>query len=185
VEIFPAFDYARTEHETEILIPSHKPGSVESKTVCFTTKNLSLQLDVTIDRGEEDAHTCPTINFTKVKKKSMKGDGVVTHIRLTEGQAISFILRENLPDHVTIDVTSDIVAEQQHNTEEFWHNWIGKSKYVGRWREVVNRSLLILKLLTYEPTGAIIAAPTFSVPEDIGGVRYTDLDHISICDANL
>lgn len=171
VEIFPAFDYARQEHTTEILLPDHPPGSNESKTVVFASKDLSLQLDVTIDRGEEDAESCPTVMFRKERKENMLGDGVVAHIHLEEGQAISFVLRDDIPNHVTPDVTTLVLDKHQHDTQDYWFNWISKSQYHGRWREVVSRSLMILKMLTYEPTGAIIAAPTFSIPEDIGGVR--------------
>jgi hypothetical protein len=171
VEIFPAFDYARAEHTVEILMPFHIPGSDESKTVIFTSKDLKLQLDVTIDRGEEDADSCPMVGFQKVKHKNMLGEGVIAHIHLEEGQAISFVLRDDIPNHVTAEVTTAVLDKQQHDTQMYWFNWISKSKYKGRWREVVSRSLMILKLLTYEPTGAIVAAPTFSVPEDIGGVR--------------
>ena len=101
----------------------------------------------------------------------MLGEGVVAHIHLQEGQAISFVLRDNIPNHVTRDVTTQILDLQQSATQKYWFNWISKSKYKGRWREVINRSLMVLKLLTYEPTGAIITAPTFSIPEAIGGGR--------------
>ncbi|CAG8983890.1 hypothetical protein HYALB_00005529 [Hymenoscyphus albidus] len=104
VEIFPAFDYARGEHTTEILLPNHPPGSLESKTVVFASENTRLQLDVTIDRGEEDVKFCPTVIFTKKQKPHMKGDGVVARIRLQEGQAISFVLRDDMPNHVTPEV---------------------------------------------------------------------------------
>jgi GH15 family glucan-1,4-alpha-glucosidase len=139
--------------------------------VIFTGKEVKLQLDVTIDHGEEHAATCPAVTFTKVKKEGMLGEGVVAHIHLQEGQQVSFVLRDDIPNHVTQDVTTEVIDRQQHDTQTFWYNWISKSTYKGRWREVVSRSLMILKLLTYEPTGAIIAAPTFSIPEDIGGVR--------------
>ncbi|KAF4631159.1 hypothetical protein G7Y89_g6974 [Cudoniella acicularis] len=171
VEIFPAFDYARAEHQVEILLPEHPPKCLESKTVTFSSKDIKLQLDVTIDHGEENAESCPTVIFKKVKKPGMLGEGVVAHIHLVEGQAISFVLRDDIPNHVTRDVTTAIIDQQQQSTQQYWHNWISKSRYTGRWREVVSRSLMILKLLTYEPTGAIIAAPTFSIPEDIGGTR--------------
>lgn len=101
----------------------------------------------------------------------MLSEGVVAHIHLEEGQAVSFVLRDDIPNHVTRDVTTAVLDRQQHDTQDYWFNWIAKSRYRGRWREVVSRSLLILKLLTYEPTGAIVAAPTFSIPEDVGGVR--------------
>ena len=171
VEVFPAFDYARAEHTVNILMPEHPPGSEESKTVTFHSKDVNLQLDVTIDRGEENTASCPPVAFSKVQKKGMLGEGVFAHIHLEEGQAISFVLRDDIPNHVTREVTTEVIDSQQHDTQTYWFNWIGKSKYRGRWREVVDRSLMILKLLTYEPTGAIIAAPTFSIPEDIGGTR--------------
>ncbi|KAG4423514.1 hypothetical protein IFR04_003337 [Cadophora malorum] len=174
VEIFPAFNYAMDEHTTEILLPDHPPGCLESKTVTFSSKNLKLQVDVTIDHGEENAESCPTVTFRKETRTGMLGAGIVAHIHLEEGQAISFVLRDDIPNHVTRDVTTEVLDRQQHDTQTFWFNWISKSTYKGRWREVVSRSLLILKLLTYEPTGAIIAAPTFSIPEDIGGVRNWD-----------
>lgn len=172
MEIFPAFDYARAEHTVDIHIPSHGYGEEKSKTVTFKSKDVQLQLDVTIDKGDEDEQFCPLLTFTKVKHEKMLGEGVVAHIHLNEGQAISFVLRDDIPNHVTPDVTTQILDTQQHETQTFWYNWISKSKYKGRWREVVSRSLMILKLLTYEPTGAIIASPTFSVPEAIGGVRW-------------
>jgi hypothetical protein len=171
VEIFPAFDYARASHVTDILMPTHPPGSAQSKAVTFASKDLKLQLDVTIDHGDETIGDCPAVNFKKVKRASMHGEGIVAHIHLEEGQAISFVLRDDIPNHVTPDVTTTVLDTQQHDTQDYWFKWISKSRYKGRWREVVSRSLMILKLLTYEPTGAIIAAPTFSVPEDIGGVR--------------
>ncbi|KAJ8071695.1 hypothetical protein OCU04_002012 [Sclerotinia nivalis] len=185
VEIFPAFNYARDEHNLEILMPEHPPGALESKTVTFTSKDIKLQLDVTIDHGEENIESCPSLKFRRVRQKEGKGDGVVANIRLQEGQAISFVLRDDIPNHITRDVTTEVLDTQQHDTQRFWSNWIGQSKYTGRWREVVARSLMILKLLTYEPTGAIIAAPTFSIPEDIGGVRNWDYRYSWVRDSSF
>ncbi|KAF7956657.1 hypothetical protein EAE96_003991 [Botrytis aclada] len=185
VEIFPAFNYARDEHDLEILMPEHPPGALESKTVTFSSKDLKLQLDVTIDHGEENIESCPSLIFRRVRQKEGKGDGVVANIRLQEGQAISFVLRDDIPDHITRDVTTEVLDTQQHDTQRYWSSWIGQSKYTGRWREVVARSLMILKLLTYEPTGAIIAAPTFSIPEDIGGVRNWDYRYSWVRDSSF
>jgi GH15 family glucan-1,4-alpha-glucosidase len=64
--------------------------------------------------------------------------------------------------------------ERFHETVRFWKGWIAKSKYKGRWREMVNRSALMLKLLISREHGSLIAAPTFSLPEEIGGVRNWD-----------
>ena len=60
------------------------------------------------------------------------------------------------------------------DTEAFWLDWAGRCTYQGPYREAVMRSLLTLKVLTYEPTGGIVAAPTTSLPEDLGGVRNWD-----------
>lgn len=60
------------------------------------------------------------------------------------------------------------------STSQFWRRWTGKSHYQGRWREMVNRSALVLKLLTSQQYGSLIAAPTFSLPERIGGARNWD-----------
>ena len=155
-------------HTTTIL---QEDSAHQSKTVTFHSKNVNLQLDVSIEHADDDNHSCPTVRFNKVMRPGMLGEGVVATIDVVEGQSVSFVLRNDIPNHVTENITSTVLDTQQHDTQTYWYNWISKSKYKGRWREVVARSLMILKLMTYEPTGAIIAAPTFSIPEDIGGVR--------------
>ena len=74
---------------------------------------------------------------------------------------------------------SDLIAK----TEEYWRRWLAQGTYRGRWRETVQRSALALKLLTYEPTGAIVAAPTCSLPEGVGGERNWDYRYTWIRDA--
>jgi hypothetical protein len=129
VEIFPAFDYARGTHTTGILLPNHPPGCLDSKTVIFSHADLDLQLDVTIDHGEENVESCPVVNFRNEKKEGMLGEGVAAHIHLQEGQAISFVLRDDIPNHVTRDVTTQVLDLQQSATQKYWFNWISKSKY--------------------------------------------------------
>jgi GH15 family glucan-1,4-alpha-glucosidase len=71
-------------------------------------------------------------------------------------------------------LTPDVADELARTTVAAWRNWLARSTYTGRWRERVNRSALTLALLTYAPTGAIVAAPTTSLPERVGGTRNWD-----------
>ncbi|MFE7364048.1 glycoside hydrolase family 15 protein [Streptomyces sp. NPDC001110] len=70
-------------------------------------------------------------------------------------------------------------------TEEFWHDWVEQCTYHGPYREAVVRSLITLKALTYAPTGGIVAAPTTSLPEDIGGSRNWDYRYTWLRDAAI
>ena len=79
----------------------------------------------------------------------------------------------------------EFVEQRFHETSRFWKAWIAKSKYKGRWREMVNRSALLLKLLISREHGSLIAAPTFSLPENIGGVRNWDYRFTWLRDATF
>ncbi|KAI1782424.1 glycoside hydrolase family 15 protein [Ganoderma leucocontextum] len=71
-------------------------------------------------------------------------------------------------------LTKSLLRELLEQTNKYWTAWIGRSTYNGAWKEAVNRSALALKLLIFEPTGAVVASPTFSLPEYIGGTRNWD-----------
>ena len=73
--------------------------------------------------------------------------------------------------------------EAFEETVQYWRRWLAQCRYQGRWREIIYRSALTLKLMTYRPTGAIVAAPTTSLPEHIGGVRNYDYRYTWIRDA--
>ncbi|MCK5943922.1 MAG: glycoside hydrolase family 15 protein, partial [Planctomycetes bacterium] len=70
-------------------------------------------------------------------------------------------------------------------THDYWHAWVGRCTYRGRWQEIVRRSALVLKLLTSREYGSIVAAPTFGLPEEIGGERNWDYRFTWIRDASF
>jgi GH15 family glucan-1,4-alpha-glucosidase len=128
-----------------------------------------LELNATIDCGDGEETSCPIIAFKKLPSLSSLGDGITATFRLHEGQAVSFILRD-AEDHNPEFIDTALVNELQISTQKYWSRWIAQSEYQGKWEQVVTRSLLLLKMLIFEPSGAIVAAPTFSLPEDIGGM---------------
>ncbi|MBI3127255.1 MAG: glycoside hydrolase family 15 protein [Candidatus Tectomicrobia bacterium] len=105
----------------------------------------------------------------------------VAEFTLSEGQQIPFLLRWH-PSYVTPPRAPD-VFRSLHETEDWWREWSAKSPCKGRWREAVIRSALTLKALTYAPTGGIVAAPTSSLPEWLGGSRNWDYRYCWLRDA--
>ena len=101
-----------------------------------------------------------------------KGLTTIAEFTVQRGQRIPFVLT-HFPSHqprpLPIDANAAIAT-----TELAWHTWCTRCTYDGRWGDAVRRSLLTLKALTYAPTGGIVAAPTTSLPERIGGVRNWD-----------
>jgi GH15 family glucan-1,4-alpha-glucosidase len=109
---------------------------------------------------------------------------VAAEFTLNEGQTAIFVLREVAASTGCGTPVSEAQAvEVFHRTVDYWRRWLSRCTYTGRWREMVHRSALALKLLTYEPTGAIVAAATCSLPEDVGGVRNWDYRYTWVRDA--
>jgi GH15 family glucan-1,4-alpha-glucosidase len=102
---------------------------------------------------------------------------------LREGQEIPVLLAQSAGDPPPIASLGDRCRREFRRTLRYWQNWISGSHYQGRWREMVKRSCLVLKLMTFRPTGAIIAAPTMSLPEKLGGPRNWDYRYTWIRDA--
>ncbi len=121
------------------------------------------------------------MGLTATHPLSIDDGAVIAEIELQRGEEARFTLHvldegEDLPDDHAIDMLFD-------QTAQFWRTWLAQSTYDGRWRERVNRSAITLKLLTHEPSGAIVAAPTTSLPEEIGGARNWDYRYVWIRDA--
>ena len=110
---------------------------------------------------------------------------VSAEVELVKGDTALFVLEildgDDVPSRNGIDMSDSLFDE----TTSFWRSWLGQSRYVGRWREVVHRSAITLKLLTHEPTGAVIAAPTTSLPEHVGGERNWDYRYVWVRDAGF
>ncbi len=157
LECFPAFDYARQSHELH-----HYPQGV--------------------------AFVCPSASLGLVSRVplSTQESGVVADFSLDRGHSTTFYLRQ-----VDQGSEANLLIPEEHGTEaflhtvHFWKRWLSQCRYTGRWREMVQRSALVLKLLTYAPTGAIVAAPTMSLPEALGGVRNWDYRYCWIRDASF
>jgi GH15 family glucan-1,4-alpha-glucosidase len=151
----PAFDYGRQIHDTQI----------EANGAIFKAGSVSLAL------------------LTNVPLSNDGHGGVSAEFVLAEGESQVFILRADHPGGVPSPPSEKGVAELLRGTVKFWHDWLSSCTYHGRWRDQVQRSALALKLLTFEPTGAIIAAPTTSLPEVIGGARNWDYRYTWMRDA--
>jgi GH15 family glucan-1,4-alpha-glucosidase len=157
IECFPAFNYARDAHKVEL----RECGAV------FSSDSLTIELTT----------RC------KVALKQDRG-GVEAIVPLKQGERMTFVLRPLDPSHEGAAVLDEEVEQRLfEHTVAFWHRWLSKCTYTGRWREMVQRSALALKLLTFEPTGALVASPTCSLPETVGGPRNWDYRYSWVRDA--
>jgi GH15 family glucan-1,4-alpha-glucosidase len=109
--------------------------------------------------------------------------GVRAAYTLHAGDSCTFLLEVCHRDQQPGMIDEEEAGEAFNRTVRYWRGWLAKSTYRGRWREMVHRSALTLKLLTYRPTGALVAAPTTSLPEGIGGQRNWDYRYTWIRDA--
>lgn len=153
----PRFDYARASHVTE------RDGNA----VVFRP---------------EEGH--PPFALQSTLQLEIDGDGVAQAFRLKAGEVAWFVFSEDCREAREALVAEDLEGEFT-KTSDFWRDWIAQSNYKGRWREMVNRSALLLKLLTDREYGSIVAAPTMALPEKIGGNRNWDYRYTWLRDSSF
>ena len=154
----PGFNYARDDHHVE----------VSQEGASFLSKHFTMSL------------------ASPLPLKADGQGGVEATFTLHAGQTVHFLL-ESFKERKQV---SQPLSEQQYqdtfqDTLKYWRTWLSQCRYQGRWREMVQRSALVLKFLTYAPTGAIVAAPTTSLPEAIGGARNWDYRYTWLRDASF
>jgi GH15 family glucan-1,4-alpha-glucosidase len=155
----PRFDYGRAEHHVKK--KSHEAWFISrgpDKTVLRLRSSVPLRIENGLAMAEFKLHS---------------------------GQTASFILEDASEDQGSPSESSDYIARSFKETMNFWQTWVQRSRYHGRWRSMVNRSALALKLLTSAQHGSIVAAATFGLPEKIGGVRNWDYRYVWIRDASF
>ena len=130
-----------------------------------------------------DETQCPPMALYATTPLTPQSQDVVSEFTLQSGTTATFVLggvrSQGQPPEM------EVVGQRFRDTSRFWKAWIAKSRYKGRWREMVQRSALMLKLLISRRHGSLIAAPTFSLPENIGGVRNWDYRYTWLRDASF
>ena len=165
VDLQPRFDYGRKPHKLEIT----PDGAV------FQSDGMELTM-----------HAVATPDQTLEKegiKLERHGDDLRWTRTLREGQTGGVVLEwaGGAPRRIAPDEVERLLEESAY----FWRDWLHQSRYTGRWRDTVNRSAITLKLMTYRPTGAIVAAPTTGLPEQAGGERNWDYRYTWIRDGSF
>jgi GH15 family glucan-1,4-alpha-glucosidase len=117
-----------------------------------------------------------------VALQAAEGQATAT-FSLDEGDAVAFVMEFNGGSGAGVIPLDDEALASLDVTVAFWSDWLEQGSYRGRWREMVQRSALTLKLLTHRPTGAVLAAPTAALPERIGGERNWDYRYVWSRDA--
>jgi GH15 family glucan-1,4-alpha-glucosidase len=155
----PRFDYARMSHTVERTTDGMRFISAGSPA-------MALRLRASVPLREE-------------------AGAAVAEFTLRADEYAWFVLEQSLPGDDTPSAAPDYVAEAFKQTVVFWRRWVARSSYRGRWREMVNRSAITLKLLTSHAHGSIVASPTFGLPERLGGERNWDYRYTWIRDASF
>lgn len=156
----PRFNYANSSHEIKIKSP-------------YEIVFISSGVDRTVMRLISSIPIYAT------------GNDVILEFTLGANQSADFLLEHGNKNHGKENDFQQFITDSLFRTVNYWKDWIAQSNYRGRWMEIVNRSALVLKLLTSHKYGSIVAAPTFSIPEHIGEARNWDYRYTWIRDASL
>ncbi|KAI9474553.1 glycoside hydrolase family 15 protein, partial [Coemansia mojavensis] len=168
LECFPAFDYARTSHTLEISELSHTEGLGQTSNLADHAAQTAVSpMDLRYIVGCMGGGSCPLVKLTATDHPGGLGKGVTSQFKMLEGQRVFFVLPAYMAKYDP-PMSMKYAETLMEDTLLYWLGWIRSCTYFGRWLENVERSALILKLMTYEPTGAVVAAVTFSLPEAIG-----------------
>jgi GH15 family glucan-1,4-alpha-glucosidase len=160
MKCMPRFNYARSAHTVTVI--SDREVIISSNDKEPSVLRLKSSVPLQVEDGDIVARF--TLNPTHT------ADFLLEHVDKKSSKERDF---------------EKFITESLFQTVNYWKNWIGESTYKGRWLEIVNRSALILKLLTSYKFGSIIAAATFSLPEAIGGKRNFDYRFTWIRDASF
>jgi len=160
-------------------------GSMKFELRCHPAFNYGRDTHATTIHPDGATFASPSLVLALASSVKLKADarGAAADFVLNEGESATFVVREAREGEPGACLSDAEAEEVFKGTVEYWRRWLSKCTYRGRWREMVLRSALALKLMTYEPTGAIVAAPTCSLPEGIGGVRNWDYRYTWIRDA--
>ncbi len=164
-EFVPAFDYGRASHTLEVT--AH--GAIFRASGIQLTVHLAGLLMSSVDIEQRATSHGPGLYATSTLRVGDIGGALIEFGSVNAPHTFS----------------RDEAWQLFHDTISFWRDWLGRSTYRGRWREQINRSAITLKLLTYAPSGALVAAPTTGLPEQVGGERNWDYRYTWIRDASF
>ncbi|MFG2287661.1 glycoside hydrolase family 15 protein [Streptomyces sp. NPDC048595] len=163
IDIAPRFDYGRRPHELHLT----EQGAV------FASQGLELTV-----------HTVREPQDERLLNAVIGQNDLHTSLTLQAGQQRGMVL-ESSADGPPREIRLDEFQQLFDDTIRHWRSWLGQSRYTGRWREAVERAAVTLKLMTYAPSGALVAAPTAGLPEQLGGERNWDYRFTWIRDASF
>jgi GH15 family glucan-1,4-alpha-glucosidase len=163
-------------------------GDVRFQTRCeprfsYATCGHRLELSEKCATFYPFSNDCPPMALHSQVGLERRADDVTANFSLKAGETVTFLFGRVRSGAQNAEM--QLLDQRFRNTAHFWKAWIARSKYKGRWREMVQRSALVLKLLISREHGSLIAAPTFSLPEAIGGVRNWDYRFTWLRDATF